>query len=82
VLETTAISPGRIVEVTGYADRQLRNKDNPRDPSNRRISLMLPFVRPPEALQPPSPADSAFPMVRPGYPNARDTSRARVHSSD
>ena len=82
VLEMTRISPKRIVEVTGYADRQLRNKDNPRDPSNRRISLMLPFVRPPESPQPPSPGDSMFPMVRPGYPNASDSSRSRVHSSD
>src|SRR5215212_100423 len=70
VLETTAISPKRIVEVTGYADRQLRNAANPRDPANRRISLMLPFVRPPESPQPPSPADPAFPLARPGYPNA------------
>ena len=82
VLESSAISPLRIVEVTGYADRQLRNTQNPRDPANRRISLMLPFVRPPESPQPPSPADPAFPTVRPGYPNVSDSSRSRVHSSD
>ena len=66
VLETTAIAVGRIAEVTGYADRQLRNPANPRDPSNRRISLLLPFVRPPETPQPPSPDDPAFPGTRPG----------------
>ena len=66
VLETTAISVGRIAEVTGYADRQLRNPQNPRDPSNRRISLLLPFVRPPEAPQPPSPANPDFPTSKPG----------------
>jgi chemotaxis protein MotB len=82
VLETTAISPNRIVEVTGYADRQLRNKGNPRDPANRRISLLLPFVRPPEGVQPPSPNDPAFPSSRPGYPNASDSSRSRVQASD
>jgi chemotaxis protein MotB len=59
VLESTAISVGRIVEVTGYADRQLRNAADPRDPANRRISLLLPFVRPPESPQPPSPIDPA-----------------------
>jgi chemotaxis protein MotB len=58
VLESTAISVGRIAEVTGYADRQLRNPANPRDPSNRRISLLLPFVNPPAPPTPPSPADS------------------------
>jgi chemotaxis protein MotB len=82
VLENSEISPRRIVEVTGYADRQLRNAQNPRDPANRRISLMLPFVHPPEGPQPPSPADPAFPTVRPGYPNASDSSRSRVHTSD
>ena len=81
VLETTAISVNRIVEVTGYADRQLRNKENPRDPANRRISLLLPFVRPPDSVQPPSPNDPAFPSSRPGYP-ASDSSRSRVQASD
>ena len=66
VLETTAISVNRIAEVTGYADRQLRNPANPRDPANRRISLLLPFVRPPEPVHTPSPDDPAFPGSRPG----------------
>ena len=82
VLESSRIPPGRIVEVTGYADRQLRNVQNPRDPSNRRISLMLPFVRPPEGPQMPSPNDPAFPTARPAQPNATDSSRSRVHASD
>jgi chemotaxis protein MotB len=82
VLETTAISVNRIAEVTGYADRQLRNPENPRDPSNRRISLLLPFVRPPDSPQPPSPNDPAFPQIRPGYAPATDSIRARVHASD
>ena len=82
VLETTAISVNRITEVTGYADRQLRNPANPRDPSNRRISLLLPFVRPPDAPSPPSPDNPAFPGQRPGYAPGSDSSRSRVHASD
>jgi chemotaxis protein MotB len=83
VLEATAIPIGRIAEVTGYADRQLRNAANPRDPSNRRISLLLPFVRPPETLEPPSPNDPAFPAQRPSaYVPASDSSLSRVHASD
>jgi chemotaxis protein MotB len=66
VLESTAISVGRIVEVTGYADRQLRNLQNPRDPANRRISLLLPFVNPPAEVTPPTPNDPAFPAGRSG----------------
>ncbi|MBV6521267.1 MAG: Chemotaxis protein LafU [Gemmatimonadaceae bacterium] len=41
--------PGhRIVEVNGLADRQLKYPDDPLNPSNRRISIRLPFVVPPE----------------------------------
>ena len=38
----------RIVEVNGLADRQLKFPDAPLNPSNRRISIRLPFVNPPE----------------------------------
>jgi chemotaxis protein MotB len=83
VLEATAIAVGRIVEVTGYADRQLRNAQNPRDPANRRISLLLPFVRPPESPGPPATNDPAFPVQRPSaYAPASDRSLSRVHASD
>lgn len=36
----------RIVEVTGLADRMLKYPDDPLNPSNRRISIRLPFVNP------------------------------------
>jgi chemotaxis protein MotB len=81
VLESAAIPLRRIVEVTGYADRQLRRPDNPRDPSNRRISLMLPFVRPPELPQPPTAGDSLS-LPRPRQPAFNDSSRSRVQASD
>ncbi len=33
----------RITEVRGYADRELKNSEDPLDPRNRRISVLLPF---------------------------------------
>jgi len=33
----------RLTGVRGYADRQLKIPDDPRDPRNRRISILLPF---------------------------------------
>ncbi|MES3034880.1 MAG: flagellar motor protein MotB [Gemmatimonadota bacterium] len=33
----------RLVQVRGLADRDLRNPDDPFDPTNRRISIFLPF---------------------------------------
>ncbi len=49
VLEGSGISPLRIAEVRGYADKRLRVKDDPAAPQNRRISLLLPFTVIPDA---------------------------------
>ncbi len=43
VLAFDGLVGGRVSEVRGYADRQLKMPDNPRDPRNRRISVLLPF---------------------------------------
>ena len=40
-LENNALEPGRIARVVGYADQELYIKLNPRDPRNRRISIIL-----------------------------------------
>ena len=40
------MSADRLVEVRGYADRQLKFRDHPLDARNRRISLLLPFDTP------------------------------------
>ena len=48
VLEAAGISPLRIAEVRGYADKRLRVPENPLAPQNRRISLLLPFTQVPD----------------------------------
>lgn len=50
VLETAGLGDGRLVEVRGYADKRLRVPDNPSSPSNRRISLLLPFTDIPDVV--------------------------------
>lgn len=40
-LEKNGIEPGRIARVVGYADQELLFKENPKDPRNRRISIIL-----------------------------------------
>jgi chemotaxis protein MotB len=49
VLEETGLRAGRVTEVRGYADTQLRRPDAPMAAENRRISLLLPFSRAPES---------------------------------
>jgi chemotaxis protein MotB len=41
VLTASGLSPERVAEVAGLADRHLRVPENPLDPSNRRISILL-----------------------------------------
>ncbi|AHG87762.1 Motility protein B, N-terminal domain protein [Gemmatirosa kalamazoonensis] len=41
VLTASGLSPERVAEVRGLADRHLRVPENPLDPSNRRISVLL-----------------------------------------
>ena len=43
LLVQDGIRADRFMEVRGYADRRLRDRENPFDPSNRRISILLPF---------------------------------------
>lgn len=40
-LEANGIEPGRIARVVGYADTELLVEENPNDPRNRRISIIL-----------------------------------------
>jgi chemotaxis protein MotB len=40
-LENNGVDPGRIARVVGYADQELLVKENPTDPRNRRISIIL-----------------------------------------
>ncbi len=48
-LERLGISPDRIVRVVGYADKDPLFTDSPRDPKNRRISIIILF---PESRKP------------------------------
>ncbi len=41
VLERAGLWEGQIMSVTGYADKKLRNLENPFDISNRRISIII-----------------------------------------
>lgn len=41
VLDINGLWDGQIIRVTGFADKQLRNPNNPFDASNRRISILV-----------------------------------------
>ena len=55
LLQQDGLTSGRISQVRGYADQMLRVKNNPLDPTNRRISLIVQWVPAPE----PPPGEAA-----------------------
>ena len=44
LMEQNGLPPEQISDVRGYADRRLRKKEDPFDPSNRRISLIVQYL--------------------------------------
>ncbi|HEY9127079.1 MAG TPA: flagellar motor protein MotB [Acidobacteriaceae bacterium] len=52
LLEQDGIANARVSQVRGYADQMLRVKNNPLDPTNRRISLIVQWIQaPPPAIK-------------------------------
>ena len=40
---TSGVRPGQVTSVRGYADQQLRNRQDPKDIQNRRVSIIVKF---------------------------------------
>jgi chemotaxis protein MotB len=55
IMQDSGVRPDQISQVRGYADQHLRVQDDPLDPSNRRISLIVQYVQG-QPLQNPIPA--------------------------
>lgn len=51
VFESSGVSLDRIIRVSGLADTQALVPENPEDPSNRRISVLLKYNEPKNAPQ-------------------------------
>jgi chemotaxis protein MotB len=48
LMENNGLHPEQVSYVRGYADRQLRKPDNPLDPANRRVSLVVQYLDVPD----------------------------------
>lgn len=49
LMQENGLRPDQVVQVRGYANQQLRKPDQPEDPSNRRISLIVQYLVKPES---------------------------------
>jgi chemotaxis protein MotB len=53
LMESSGLRPGQVLQVRGFASQNLRNKDNPNSPSNRRISVIVRYQNAPSPSVPP-----------------------------
>lgn len=44
LMEANGVRPNQVVQVRGFADRQLRHPNDPESPSNRRISVIVQYM--------------------------------------
>jgi chemotaxis protein MotB len=58
LMEANGLRPNQVVQVRGYADRQLRHPEDPESASNRRISVIVQYLVGPDK------ADSADKPVK------------------
>jgi chemotaxis protein MotB len=61
MIETGGVPANQIQQVRGYADRNLRVKENPQDPSNRRVTVIVRYQPAPPAPANPTIADAKAP---------------------
>ncbi|MBV9773546.1 MAG: OmpA family protein [Gemmatimonadetes bacterium] len=68
-LESAGVAPEQVREVRGYADRHPRVAGNLLDPTNRRISILLPF----SSAAPSAPGAEGAPEAQPKAPEIPKT---------
>lgn len=54
-MDGAGLSPGQVYTVRGFADRLLRNREDPLDFQNRRVSIIVMFHRPDQEAVPAAP---------------------------
>jgi len=47
LMEASGLRAGQVAQVRGFADRQLRHPDDPENPSNRRVSVIVQYLEQP-----------------------------------
>lgn len=83
LMDTTGLRPDQVYTVRGFADRLLRNRANPLDYQNRRVSIIVmfqntvPLVFPSPAPQPRASEPSAAPQAA----GQREASFPRLNSA-
>ena len=59
VMQQNGLGPKQVMQVRGYADQRLRKPNSPQDASNRRISVVVQYLEPPEVPEKAAPEKAA-----------------------
>ena len=51
LMEANGLAPNQVAQIRGYADQDLRNKNNPEDPANRRVSVIVRYLDAPKQVK-------------------------------
>lgn len=62
LMQTSGLRPGQVKQVRGFADQYLRTPDDPTNPSNRRISVIVQYLTPPTPAADPKALAKAEPL--------------------
>jgi chemotaxis protein MotB len=56
IMQRNGLRPDQVSQVRGYADQKLRDPENPLDPANRRITVIVHYIEKPPNAEPEAPA--------------------------
>lgn len=51
LMERAGLAPSQVVQIRGYADQDLRDKENPTDPGNRRVTIIIRYMDTPKTIK-------------------------------
>jgi chemotaxis protein MotB len=76
LMQASGIGPNQITQVRGFADQRLRKLENPLDPSNRRISIIVQYiVKDEEGGKPAAGVEEEKPNEKSSAPSAENSGK-------
>jgi chemotaxis protein MotB len=76
LMQANGVGVNQITQVRGFADQRLRKSDNPLDPSNRRISLIVQYIPKDDAENDAKPAGAGDEKKNEGNTSAKSSAGA------
>jgi chemotaxis protein MotB len=67
LMQQHGLRADQVSQVRGYADQKLRNNKDPLEPANRRITLIVQYIAPPEPDEEPKPSEPSSGKPKAGH---------------